>query len=90
MQRLYEKNIGIPLGLSVNEEGGDYNVVSKKHRAEGSFQTIQSIYKDSGIDGLLKIEQEKRDLLRKFNLNIKLDIDADISTNTDDFILVEL
>ena len=59
MQRLYEKNIGIPLGLSVNEEGGDYNVVSKKHRAEGSFPTIQSIYKDSGIDGLLKIEQEK-------------------------------
>ena len=86
MQRLYEKNIGIPLGLSVNEEGGDYNVVSKKHRAEGSFPTIQSIYKDSGIDGLLKIEQEKRDLLRKFNLNINLGIVADISTNTGDFI----
>ena len=86
MQSLSKKSIGLPLGLSVDEEGGDYNVVSKKHRAEGGFLSVQNIYKESGIDGLLKIEQEKRDLLRKFNLNINLGIVADISTNTDDFI----
>ena len=86
MQILYKKHMGISLGLAVNEEGGDNNVVSKKLRPEGGFLTVKNIYKESGIDGILKIELEKRELLRKFNLNINLAPVADVSTNSDDYI----
>ena len=55
MQILSKKHMGISLGLAVNEEGGDNNVVSKKHRADGGFLTVKNIYKESGIDGILKI-----------------------------------
>ena len=86
MQILSKKHMGISLGLAVNEEGGDNNVVSKKLRPEGGFLTVKNIYKESGIDGILKIEREKRELLRKFNLNINLAPVADVSTNSDDYI----
>ena len=86
MQILSKKHMGISLGLAVNEEGGDNNVVSKNHRSDGGFLTVKNIYKESGIDGILKIELEKRELLRKFNLNINLSPVADVSTNPDDYI----
>ena len=86
MQTLSENIIGIPLGLAVNEEGGNNNVVSLKHRIAGAFPSVQSIYKESGVDGVLKINQEKRELLRKFNLNINLAPVADISNNSKDYI----
>ena len=85
-QELSEANVGLPLGLAVDEEGGKVVRVSPYHRDEGGFPSPQQIYNESGNDGILKIDQEKRDLLRKFFLNVNLAPVADISYNSSDYI----
>ena len=85
-QELSEANVGLPLGLAVDEEGGTVVRVSPYHRDEGGFPSPQQIYNESGNDGILKIDQEKRDLLRKFFLNVNLAPVADISYNSSDYI----
>ena len=55
-------------------------------RKEGIFPSTKDIYKSSGIEGVLIIEEEKRNLLRKYRLNINLAPVADISYNPKDFI----
>lgn len=85
-QELSEANVGLPLGLAVDEEGGNVVRVSPYHRDEGGFPSPQQIYNESGNDGILKIDQEKRDLLRKFFLNVNLAPVADISYNSSDYI----
>ena len=85
-QELSEANVGLPLGLAVDEEGGTVVRVSPYHRDEGGFPSPQQIYNESGNDGILKIDQEKRDLLRKFFLNVNLAPVADISYNASDYI----
>ena len=84
LQDISMKTINLPLGLAVDEEGGYVNRVSLYHRKEGKFPSPQEVYKKSGI--LLSIEQEKRNLLRKFNLNINLAPVADVSNDPNDFI----
>ena len=74
------------LGLSVDEEGGTVNRISKYHRKEGIFPSPQKIYNESGIKGILEIDAEKRNLLRKFKVNINFAPVADISYNSSDFI----
>ena len=86
LQDLSMKTIKLPLGLAVDEEGGYVNRVSLYHRKEGKFPSPQEIYKNSGIQGILSIEQEKRKLLRNFHLNINLAPVADISNNPSNFI----
>ena len=86
LKDLYKKSIGLPLGLAVDEEGGIVNRVSLYHRPKGKFPSPQEIYNESGIQGILDIDQEKRDLLRKFFLNVNLAPVADISYNPDDYI----
>ena len=85
-QELSEANVGLPLGLAVDEEGGNVVRVSPYHRDGGGFPSPQQIYNESGNDGILKIDQEKRDLLRKFFLNVNLAPVADISYNSSDYI----
>ena len=85
IKNLSKQIMGLPLGLAVDEEGGKVNRVSIKHRSE-VFPSPQEIYNKSGIDGILKIDQEKRDLLRKFFLNINLAPVADLSYNPKDYI----
>ena len=85
IQNLSKSNIGLPLGLSVDEEGGTVCRVSLYHRSK-KFPSPQEIYNESGNDGISKIDKEKRDLLRKFNLNINLAPVADISSNSSDYI----
>ena len=80
IQNLSYESMGLPLGLAVDEEGGTVN------RKEGPFPSPQEIYNKSGIEGILKIDQEKRDLLRKFYLNINLAPVADLSYNPKDYI----
>ena len=79
IQELSNKTIGIPFGLAVDEEGGKVNRVSKKHRKSGPFPSPQQIYNESDIEEILNIDQEKRDLLRKFFINVNLAPGADIS-----------
>ena len=60
LQDISMKTINLPLGLAVDEEGGYVNRVSLYHRKEGKFPSPQEVYKKSGIQGILTIEQEKR------------------------------
>ena len=85
IQNLSKSNIGLPLGLSVDEEGGTVVRVSKYHRSQ-KFPSPQEIYNKSGNDGIAEIDKEKRDLLRKFFLNVNLAPVADISSNSNDYI----
>jgi beta-N-acetylhexosaminidase len=79
--------MNIPLGLSVDEEGGTVTRISyyKFHRSE-RFPSPHEIYEKSGLDGLLAIEKEKRDLLRKFKMNVNLAPVADFTNNESDYI----
>ena len=86
IQKLSKKATNLPLGLSVDEEGGKVNRISPTFRKEGGFPSPQQIYNESGIEGVLKIDKEKRDLLRKFKMNINLAPVADISYNSNDYI----
>ena len=86
IQNLSLKATNLPLGLAVDEEGGTVCRISQYHRKDGRFPSPQNIYNTSGIEGVLKIDQEKRDLLRKFKMNVNLAPVADISYNPDDYI----
>ena len=86
IQELSNNAIGFPLGLAVDEEGGTVNRVSIYHRKAGKFPSPQEIYNKSGIEGILNIDQEKRDLLRKFFLNVNLAPVADITCDPRDVI----
>ena len=86
IQNLSNITMGLPLGLAVDEEGGTVCRVSTYHRPAGKFPSPQEIYNESGIDGILDIDQEKRELLRKFFLNINLAPVADLSYNPKDYI----
>ena len=86
IQRLSNISTGLPLGLAVDEEGGFVTRVSMHHRPQGRFPSPQTIYNERGIQGILDIDQEKRDLLRKFFLSINLAPVADISYNQSDYI----
>ena len=75
----------IKLGLGVDEEGGKVNRVSLYFRNQ-PFPSPQSLYNIGGINKILEIEKEKRDLLRKIGLNLNLAPVADISFNKSDYI----
>ena len=86
IQKLSKTTINLPLGLAVDEEGGKVNRISPYHRKEGKFPSPQEIYNTSGLEGVLEMDKEKRDFLRKFKLNINLAPVADISYNSNDYI----
>ena len=85
IQDLSKKTVGLPLGLAVDEEGGTVNRVSLYFR-DKKFPSPQEIYNKSGIEGILTIDKEKIDLLKKFKLNVNLAPVADISYNSSDYI----
>ena len=87
IQKLSQKTMNVPLGLSVDEEGGTVTRISyyKFHRNE-RFPSPHDIYEKSGLEGLLEIEKEKRDLLRKFKMNVNLAPVADFTNNISDYI----
>ena len=86
IQNLSQKTIKLPLGLAVDEEGGSVYRVSQYHRKNGKFPSPHNIYNESGLEGILAIDQEKRDLLRKFKVNVNLAPVADMSDDPKDFI----
>ncbi len=53
---------------------------------EKPFPSPQNLYNEGGIEKILLIEKEKRDLLRKLGFNFNLAPVADISTNKSDYI----
>ena len=85
IQNISLKTSKLPLGLAVDEEGGTVNRISKYHRYE-KFPSPHDIYTASGLDGILTIDKEKRDLLREFKMNVNLAPVADISDDPNDYI----
>jgi beta-N-acetylhexosaminidase len=83
--KLVQEKSKIKLGLGVDEEGGKVNRVSLYFR-EKPFPSPQNLYNEGGIEKILLIEKEKRDLLRKLGFNFNLAPVADISTNKSDYI----
>ena len=66
IQNLSDSNVGLPLGLAVDEEGGTVVRVSKYHRYE-KFPSPQQIYNESGNDGIAKIAKKKKYYYHKVN-----------------------
>jgi len=87
IKSLSDSNVGLPLGLAVDEEGGKVVRVSQFHRkGKIRFPSPLEIYNELGIEGILEIDKEKRELLRNFLLNVNLAPVADISDNSSDYI----
>ena len=74
----------IMLSYSVDEEGGTVCRVSLYFREE-RFPSPRQSYLKGGIDEILSIEKEKRDLLRKLNFTVNFAPVADISINESDY-----
>ena len=74
----------IKLSFSVDEEGGTVCRVSKYFRNK-IFPSPRESFSIGGIEEILKIEKEKRDLLRNLSFNINFAPVADISTNENDY-----
>ena len=75
----------IPLAISVDEEGGTVCRVSLYFRKE-KFPSPRESYLKGGINEILTIEKEKRELLRKLKFNLNFAPVADISMNQSDYI----
>ena len=73
------------LSYSVDEEGGTVCRVSLYFRNE-KFPSPRESYLKGGLDEILSIEKEKRDLLRKLNFSVNFAPVADISMNKSDYI----
>jgi len=86
IQNLSQNTMKLPLGIAVDEEGGAVVRVSNFHRKNGKFPSPHDIYTLSGLEGILAIDKEKRDLLRKFKVNVNLAPVADMSEDPKDYI----
>ena len=75
----------IPLSLSVDEEGGTVCRVSLYFRKE-KFPSPRDSYLKGGLDEILLIEKEKRELLRKLKFSLNFAPVADMSMNQSDYI----
>jgi beta-N-acetylhexosaminidase len=75
----------IRLTYSVDEEGGTVCRVSLYFREE-RFPSPRDSYTKGGINEILSIEKEKRELLKKLDFSVNFAPVADVSTNTSDYI----
>ena len=73
------------LSYSVDEEGGTVCRVSLYFRKE-RFPSPRESYLKGGLDEILSIEKEKRDLLKKLNFSVNFAPVADMSMNESDYI----
>ncbi len=77
----------IPLILGVDEEGGTVVRVSNyKAFRKSKFLSPQDLFKQGGLEAIIKDSTEKTTLLKKLGLNMNLAPVADVSTNPLDFI----
>jgi len=85
LEKIQSSSSKIPLSFSVDEEGGTVCRVSLYFRKE-RFPSPRDSYLKGGIDEILSIEKEKRDLLRKLKFSVNFAPVADISMNQSDYI----
>ena len=86
-----QKASKIKMILGVDEEGGTVvRVSSHKAFRSSKFLSPQEIYNKGGIDAVLQDSEEKSGLLKSLGINMNLAPVADITSNTNAFIIKEL
>ena len=77
----------VPLIISVDEEGGTVNRVSKyaQFRAE-PFKSPQELYNEGGMELIKSDTKEKSRLLKSLGINLNLAPVCDVSENPEDYI----
>ena len=76
--------INIPLAFGVNEEGGTVCTASLYYR-EGIFPSPRESFIKGGINTILEVEKDKRELLHRLKLNYNFAPVADISLDPGDY-----
>ena len=83
----YQKKTNIPLLIGVDEEGGTVNRISKYSTfRKDPFQSPQDLYKEGGLNLIIRDTREKAELLKSLGINVNLAPVCDVSTNPEDFI----
>ncbi len=81
-----QENSKIKLFLAVDEEGGTVTRVSSYSNFRASkFKSPQALYKNGGIEEVLKDSEEKSNLLKSIGLNMNLAPVVDLPTTTSSF-----
>lgn len=82
-----QKNSKIKMFLAVDEEGGSVVRVSGFEQfREEPFKSPQTIFKESGLKGIIEDSHEKTELLKNLGINMNLTPVVDIPTNEESFI----
>ena len=77
----------IPLIISVDEEGGTVNRVSKyKQFRDEPFKSPQELYNEGGMELIKSDTIEKSQLLKSLGINLNLAPVCDVSENPEDYI----
>lgn len=78
----YQSAAKIPLLIAVDEEGGTVTRISRYSAFRSSrFPSPRDAYAQGGMEGALKIEEEKSQLLSSLGINVNLGPVCDISRN---------
>lgn len=79
----YQAASPIPMILSVDEEGGDVTRISRYAAYRSSkFPSLRKSWNSGGLTQILKIEEEKCDLLSQLGINVNLGPVCDISDDS--------
>lgn len=82
----YQSGSTVPLLLAVDEEGGTVNRVSRyKVFRSTPFPSLRTSWQTGGLDEILKIEEEKCQLLADLGINVNLGPVCDISDDSSAF-----
>lgn len=82
----YQAEASIPLLISVDEEGGTVNRISRNAAFRSSpFPSARNSYAQGGLEQMLAIEEEKCQLLSSLGIQVNLGPVCDISTQSDAF-----
>lgn len=77
----------VPLIISVDEEGGTVNRVSKYTQfRDEPFKSPQELYNEGGMELIKSDTVEKSQLLKSLGINLNLAPVCDVSENADDYI----
>lgn len=82
----YQAAASIPMLISVDEEGGTVNRISKNTAFRSSpFPSARESYAKGGLEQMLAVEEEKCQLLSSLGIQVNLGPVCDISTQPDAF-----
>lgn len=85
--RQYQEASSIPMLISIDEEGGTVNRLSRYHAFRAvPFHSPQSLYAEGSMELVLSDTKEKAELLLSLGINVNLAPVCDVSTDSNDFI----